>query len=198
MKKIIISVLNILSISVSQIIRILNPLLLKIFRLWRLTQMRSKVFGNLPNTTQLDGYIDVIGTGKVEFGESCRIGSNVVFETQENGIIKLGNNVRINQGSVLVAYEGITIENDSLIGEYCSIRDSNHGIKLNKLIRIQPHDYSPIVIKNDCWVARGVTVLKGAYLDDGCVVGANSVVTGMINKNEIAVGTPAKVIKMRQ
>jgi acetyltransferase-like isoleucine patch superfamily enzyme len=160
--------------------------------------MRSKVFGNLPNSTQLDGYIDVIGTGKVEFGESCRIGSNVVIETQENGIIKLGNNVRINQGSVLVAYEGITIGNDSLIGEYCSIRDANHGVKLNELIRTQPYDHSPIVIKNDCWVARGVTVLKGAYLDDSCVIGANSVVTGMIKKNEIAVGAPAKVIKMRQ
>ncbi len=159
--------------------------------------MRSKVSGSLPNSTQLDGYIDVIGTGKVEFGEYCRIGSNVVIETQENGIIKLGNNVRINQGSVLVAYEAITIGNDSLIGEYCSIRDSNHGIKLNHLIRTQPHDHSPIVIKNNCWVARGVTVLKGAYLDDGCVVGANSVVTGKINKNEIAVGVPAKVIKLR-
>ncbi|MCF6202731.1 MAG: acyltransferase [Methylococcaceae bacterium] len=160
--------------------------------------MRSKVSGSLPNSTQLDGYIDVIGTGKVEFGESCRIGRNVVIETQENGVIKLGNNVRINQGSVLVAYKEITIGNDSLVGEYCSIRDSNHGVKLNKLIRTQSHDCSPIIIKNDCWVARGVTVLKGAYLDDGCVVGANSVVTGMINKNEISVGAPAKVIKMRQ
>lgn len=198
LKKIIVTALNALSVVLAQVIRLFHPLYTKFSRLWHLTLLRSKVINAVPNTTQLDGRVYVIGTGKIKLGEYCRIGSNVILETQENGSITLGNHVRINQGSVLVAYDQMTIGDDCLIGEYCSIRDANHGIELNALMRTQPHTHAPIIISNNCWIGRGVTILKGVHVYQGCVIGANSVVTKNIPDQSISVGIPAKVIRTRK
>lgn len=197
MKKLIITILNNISVGLAYILGISNPFSKKICRLWRLTKMRSRVANPIPNSTQLDGQVHIIGSGNIKLGEYCRIGKDVIFETQDNGSIILGNHVRINQGSVLVAYDNMSIGDDCLIGEYCSIRDANHGIHENILIRIQPHTFEAITIENDCWIARGVTVLKGVQINHGSIVGANSVVTRSIKQNTIVAGIPANPIKKR-
>jgi acetyltransferase-like isoleucine patch superfamily enzyme len=48
-----------------------------------------------------------------------------------------------------------------------------------------------IHIGEHVWVAYGVVVLGGATLGDGSVMGMNSLVTGKIPNNVIAVGSPA-------
>jgi acetyltransferase-like isoleucine patch superfamily enzyme len=47
------------------------------------------------------------------------------------------------------------------------------------------------------WLGRGVAVLKGAHIERGAVIGANSVVAGHIPANAIAVGAPARVVRYR-
>jgi len=193
----IILLLNTLSIGLAYVLEFFNPLIGRVLQLWWVTQMRSRVSNSIPNSIQLDGRIHVIGTGDIKLGEYCRIGDNVILETQGDGSITIGSNVRINQGSVLVAYDNMVIGNDCLIGEYCSIRDANHGIQKNKLIRTQEHNHAPIVIENDCWIARGVMVLKGVTLRKGSVVGANSVVLREVLEDEVVVGGIAKRVKAR-
>jgi len=196
-KKFVILLLNVLSAGLAHIISLFNPLVKKVLQLWWLTQVRSRVINSIPNSTQLDGHVHIIGTGNIKFGKHCRIGHNVILETRGNGSITLGSNVRINQGTVLVAYDNMSIGSDCLIGEYCSIRDANHGIEKGALIRTQSHTYSPIVIDGDCWVGRGSVVLQGVRLHKGSVVGANSVVTKDIAEEMIAVGIPCKEIRLR-
>jgi len=198
MKALIIKLLNTLSIGLAYVIEFFNPLIGRVLQLWWVTQMRSRVINSIPNSTQLDGRIHVIGTGNIKLGEHCRIGDNVILETEGDGVITIGSNVRFNQGSVLVAYDNMVIGNDCLIGEYCSIRDANHGIQKNKLIRTQKHNQAPIVIENDCWIARGVVILKGVNLRKGCVVGANSVVLREVLEGEVVVGAIAKRVKVRE
>lgn len=84
-----------------------------------------------------------------------------------------------------------------MIAAQCYIIDTDHGIKKNALIREQPNIVSPIQIGSDVWVAAGVKILKGSCLEDGCVIGAQSVVKGCIPADAIAVGVPARVIRYR-
>lgn len=56
----------------------------------------------------------------------------------------------------------------------------------------------PIRIGEDVWIAAGCKILKGSVINDGAIIGAGSVVKGMIPKNGIAVGVPAKVKKYRE
>lgn len=55
----------------------------------------------------------------------------------------------------------------------------------------------PCEIGNDVWIGANATVLRGARVGDGAVIGANALVRSDIPPYAIAVGVPAKVIRYR-
>lgn len=135
----------------------------------------------------------------IHFGNNISIGSNVIIDVPDGGCLVLGDRVKLNLSIVLAAQNKITIGNNSLIGEYSSIRDADHGIVLNGIpIQDQPMPAVPVTIGSDVWIARGVCVLKGCCIADGSVIGANAVVRSDIEKHTIAVGVPAKAISLRR
>lgn len=168
-----------------------------VLRLWRLAWLRAQTTCYVPVSTQFDGPVRVAGTGKLRLGEYCRLGRDVQFETRGAGEIALGQRVRINAGSVVVANCRVSIGDDTLIGEYVSIRDANHGISIEMQIRDQEQIVGEIRIGRDVWIGRGCCVLKGVMIGDGAVVGANSVVTHDVLENSIFAGVPAKQIGVR-
>ncbi|MEL6822485.1 MAG: acyltransferase [Calditrichota bacterium] len=153
---------------------------------------------DVPASTQLDGPVRIHGSRRVKFGDHCRIGSHVELQTEEEGIITLGREVRLNRGTTICSYCEVTIGDYSLVGEFVSIRDANHGIEPDVLIRRQSHTSEPIHIGKDVWIGRGACLLPGIEIGDGAVIGANSVVTRSIPAGAIAVGTPAKVLRYRR
>ena len=167
-----------------------------VFRLARLTRLRSRSAGHVPVTTQFDGPLCLPGRVELTLGEHCRLGRGVQLETC-GGKIALGSHTRVNTGSVLVAYASIAIGDDCLIGEYVSIRDADHGSELGAPMRTQRHDSAPIVIGNDVWIARGAVILKGVKIGNGAIVAANSVVNRDVAENSIVGGVPARVLKSR-
>ncbi|NMB23268.1 MAG: sugar O-acetyltransferase, partial [Corynebacterium sp.] len=52
-------------------------------------------------------------------------------------------------------------------------------------------------IGEDVWLGGGVTVVGGVSIGDRAVIGAGAVVTRDIPADAIAVGSPARVIRMR-
>ena len=50
--------------------------------------------------------------------------------------------------------------------------------------------------QNDVWIGTGAVILRGVKIGNGAVIGANAVVTTDLPANCIAVGVPAKVIKI--
>jgi acetyltransferase-like isoleucine patch superfamily enzyme len=54
-----------------------------------------------------------------------------------------------------------------------------------------------VEIGSDVWIGHGVFIGDGVKIGDGAVIGAHSVVTRDIPPYSIAVGNPARVIKMR-
>jgi len=54
-----------------------------------------------------------------------------------------------------------------------------------------------IIVENDVWIGKNVTLLENTILRNGCIVGSNAVVHGEIPPYSIAVGNPAKVIRKR-
>ena len=91
----------------------------------------------------------------------------------------------------------ITIGDDVMFGPKCVVWGRDHGMAVGRPMKEQPHVRAPIVIGDDVWVGAGVTILKGVEIGDGAVIGAGSVVTKSIPPMAIAVGNPAKVVKMR-
>jgi len=186
-----------LAMALAQAIRVAEAVVAPFLRLWRLARLKASVDGVVPVTTQFDGAVETDDPVRIEIGEHCRFGRRVYLETSGSGRIQLGDNVRINAGTFIVAYAEISIGRDSLIGEYVSIRDADHGVAGEGIIREQPHTASPIRIEDGAWIGRGAVVLKGVTIGAGAVVAANSVVTRDVRPMAIVAGAPAREIRQR-
>ena len=133
----------------------------------------------------------------IVIGEHSYIGCDVTFDVQKQGKIIIGQFIRINKGCIISSAKGVKIGNNVLIGEYTSIRDSNHKILKGQLIRNQGLSSSEIIIGDDVWIGRGCVILKGVHIGKGSLIAANSVVNKSIPEYKIAGGNPAKIIKDR-
>ncbi len=145
------------------------------------------------------GYeFSVNNNGVITVGDNCEIADRVLFSCYKGGFIVIGSNSFVGDSVKIVADRGrIEIGEDCLIAENVSIRASNHGTGKGTLIRLQANSVNDIRMGRDCWIGKGVTVLAGSSIADGCVIGANSVVIGETESNTIYAGVPIKKIKLR-
>ena len=82
-------------------------------------------------------------------------------------------------------------------GHNVYLTDMNHGYEdVDLPISVQNQPEAPVVIGDGSWLGHGVVVLPGAHIGRHVVIGANSVVTGEIPDFSVAVGAPARVIRV--
>jgi acetyltransferase-like isoleucine patch superfamily enzyme len=118
-------------------------------------------------------------------------------------LLTIGEHARLSDNVHIGCLDRITIGAHLLCGSRVLISDHAHGRYRGPDASdpaIPPaqrrlHSAGPVCIGANVWLGDGVAVLAGAHLGDGCVIGANSVVSGTIPARTIAVGAPAKVVK---
>lgn len=181
----------------SRLFRLFHPMGRTLRRLVYTARFMAHVKKAAPST-QCDGPIRFIGTGRITLGKQCRFGRECEFTTEEKGEILLGDNIRLNRGVTLTSYAQIRIGSFTIVGEFASIRDANHGMEMGTPMRLQPHTTSPITIGRDVWIGRGSCILPGVTIGDGAIIGANSVVTHDIPSHTIAAGAPARILQARE
>ena len=139
------------------------------------------------------------GGGPIKFDDRVSVLRDTAIETGYNGSITLGPETFIQPRCQLNAYLGsIHIGHSVDIAPNCALYSYDHSFAPDKPIREQPlQTKGDIVIDDHAWLGVGVIVLSGVRIGKNAVVGAGSVVTQNIPDGAIAVGAPAKVIKMR-
>ncbi len=153
--------------------------------------------------TQLDASVVVLGppevhgTGRIRFGRNVLLFPLMYFETEDDGLIDIGDSVVISSGVHIVSRARILIGRGTMIGEYTSIRDANHVRAADLPIRDSGYDARPIKIGKEVWIGRGVAILGGITIGDGAIVGANAVVIDDVPTGATAVGVPARPIGAR-
>lgn len=125
---------------------------------------------------------------------------------------RLTERVRIGEGTTFAApptFSGIGAASNgrhTAVGEGLYVITTNHDVgRLNMHYRVaaaldlpKPEVEPPeTTIGSACWIGTNVTVLAGAQIGDGCVIGAGSVVTGTIPPFSIAVGVPCRPLRSR-
>ena len=137
--------------------------------------------------------------GRVELGDRVYIYRDTIIETGHGGYVSIGDDSSIHPRCQLNAYlSPIQIGRCVMIAPNCGFYTYDHGIAPGKPIWEQPlRSNGAITIGDDAWIGFGVIVLGGVRIGNGAVVGAGSVVTRDVPDNAIAVGVPAKVVKMR-
>jgi acetyltransferase-like isoleucine patch superfamily enzyme len=191
------TIMKLLGLPVVLLIKLSRPLK----GIWKRFYFTARLAGEVEDmdySVQCDGRIHISGTGNMHLGKRCRLGMDTELRTLEKGEIRLGDDTRLNRGCTLTSYCRIVIGEFTIIGEFVSIRDANHGMERGEPMRYQPHTSAPIRIGRDVWIGRGSCILPGVTIGEGSVIGANSVVTGDIPKYSIAAGVPAKIIRERE
>jgi UDP-3-O-[3-hydroxymyristoyl] glucosamine N-acyltransferase len=108
----------------------------------------------------------------------------------------IGPGTYVNRNTMFDAIEQLVIGRDCAIGPGCYLTDHDHGWEpgtrpLNLSMRGKPTGVGDRV-----WIGANVTVLKGVTIGDDAVVGAGSVVTKDVPARALAVGVPARVIRV--
>ncbi len=138
--------------------------------------------------------------GVVQFGDRVSISRDTILETGERGSIIIGDQTYIQPRCQLCAHEAaIRIGRRVQIAAGCAFYSYDHGFAPDRRIWDQPlTTRGDIEIGDDAWLGYGVIVLSGVRIGEGAVIGAGAVVTRDVPAGAIAVGNPAKVIKMRR
>lgn len=112
--------------------------------------------------------------------------------------IRVGDETNIGIDAYINGRGGVILGDNVLMGPEVMIYTGTHTFSHPVMpIRRQPMRYAPVTIGNDVWLGARSIILPGITIDDGCIVGANSVVTKDLPPRSIAVGSPARVIGNR-
>ena len=109
--------------------------------------------------------------------------------------IRIGSSNYFNRNLMIDACGSVEIGDDNMVGPDVYITDSNHRFGPWLVPGAESMKRGQVVIGNRCWIGAKATILSGANLGDGCVIGAGAVVTGMVRPGEVVVGVPARPIR---
>lgn len=118
-------------------------------------------------------------------------------------VVNMGSNICMSDNVHISCVKSITIGDNCLIGSKVYIGDHSHGstktlsadeVKIPPALRALS-DIEPIHIGKNVWIGDGVVILAGAYIPDGSIIGANSVVKNKFFNSAIIAGLPAVEIK---
>jgi galactoside O-acetyltransferase len=136
------------------------------------------------------------------------IGDDGILSTQvriacKNGTVTIGARCGIGAQTVIAASAGnpVTIGDDVAIGPQCYITgggsyalDRTDIPIAQQSIRVTGGSF----LEDGVWLGAKVAVLGGVTIGSGAVGGTGSVITRTIPEMAIAMGVPAKVVKMRK
>lgn len=165
---------------------------------------KSKIKLGKGVTIERGSFLDALSEEGITIGENSSIGKNTAIEC--TGSIKnLGKGIRVGKRVGLGANNffgcagGITIGNDTIIGNFVSFHSENHVFSsVEKCIKDQGVSHEGIIVGNDCWIGAKATILDGVSIEDGCVIAAGALLKrGNYKKYGIYGGVPAKLLKYR-
>ena len=118
-------------------------------------------------------------------------------ELVSDEILVIGDRCLIGRNSSLVAHLSVVIEDDVFFGPNVYVTDQNHSVDdLGLPIGRQSMPESPVRIGAGSWLGTNSVVVPGVTIGKHVAVGAGSVVTTDLPDNAVAVGSPARVLRI--
>lgn len=141
----------------------------------------KKKFKNFSDTAQFRPGAFAVGCSKIE------IGSRVIIRP---GCMLFGESESL-QTSII-------IEDNVMMGCGVHFYINNHKFDNPSVPLIDQGYYpdEPVILRKGCWIGANSILLPGVEIGENSVIGAGSVVTKSVPPRSVAVGNPARVIKI--
>jgi acetyltransferase-like isoleucine patch superfamily enzyme len=136
---------------------------------------------NIGKKTYIWQYCVILPQAKI--GKECNINAHVFIEND----VKIGNRVTIKSGVQI--WDGIQIKNNVFIGP--NVTFTNDFLPRSKKY---PSKFLKTVVKKGASIGANSTIIGGITIGKYALIGAGSVVTKDVGKQELWYGNPAKFI----
>ena len=138
---------------------------------------------------------EVAPGGRLVLGDGCLIGERTRFVVAPGCGIELGAGVVLGERCTIVARAGVTIGAGAQLGHGLTIVDFDHVFDdVERPIREQPLESTPVAIGDGTRVGLGVSIVRGVTTGAGAVVEPGAVVTRDVPAGGHVGGVPAKPI----
>ncbi len=163
----------------------------------------SGAFARLGSKTVLMYPLRLNGEKRIAIDDRVFIGPGSWLQTLPDGnnnsiAVSIGEGTSIVGACVISAVRSVKLEENVLLARNVYISDHMHKYTdIETPVMAQGVDkIEPVLIRRGAWLGQNVVVCPGVTIGRGAVVGANSVVVQDIPDFCVAVGAPARVVKI--
>jgi len=166
-------------------------------------QLNQMGFASLGQNVLISDKASIYGANLIRIGNNVRIDDFCVLSAGKGGI-EIGNYVHIAIYTSLVGAGKITLDDFSNISSKVAIYSSNDDYSGEYMTNpMVPEKYTnvnhaDVTIGKHVIVGSGTVILPGITLHEGVAIGALSLVTKDCEAFGVYIGTPAKRIKNRE
>jgi acetyltransferase-like isoleucine patch superfamily enzyme len=134
--------------------------------------------------------------GVVTFKGRAKIGLGSKFIIDKEATFSAGERFGITGETTILCSKKITIGDNARISWQCIIMDSDHHPVFDKNHNII-NTPTEINIGNNVWIGARCFILKNTYIDDGCIIAANTTITKKFSgvTHSVIGGDSARVLK---
>lgn len=140
--------------------------------------------------------LEIQGKLKIDDSEISSINRGSRISVCKDAELSIGKGFHNSAAITIICEEKISIGNNVTTSWDSLIMDTDFHDTINTETKEQSKHTRPIVIGDNVWTGCRSVILKGSVIADGCIVGANALVSGKFLTPNIAIGgNPAKCLK---
>jgi acetyltransferase-like isoleucine patch superfamily enzyme len=143
--------------------------------------------------------LDAKGTGNegITVGRGGFLGRGTILSCKDGDIV-LGDFANIGFHSEIFSGSSVRVGHHALFAAHTYLVGGGHEFEDGDLAVIdQPRTSRGIELGDNVWLGAGAKVLDGVRVGSSSVVGAGAVVTSDLPDGAVAVGVPARVVRLR-
>jgi acetyltransferase-like isoleucine patch superfamily enzyme len=134
--------------------------------------------------------------GSIRIGRHCEIHPYAMLST-EGGEIQFGDYCTVNPFTIVYGCGGVVIGNGVRIAAHVVIIPESHNRSTDAVpLHRAGTTRRGIRIEDHVWIGAGAKILDGITIGRHCVIGAGSVVNRSLPPYAIAVGAPARIVRI--
>lgn len=141
--------------------------------------------------------LQVSREAELRLGRFAWIGHGTKIRCHE-GEVEIGAKTVMGQECTISAYRSVRIGPECVIADRAMFIDFDHVVVDPETpVRQQGLYMREVRVGANVWIGYNAQILRGVTIGDNAIIGSNAVVTRDIPANAVAVGSPARVVRMR-
>lgn len=155
--------------------------------------------GCLGKNVVIEDGVRIFFPDKVEIGDDVYIGHDTILKGYFDQKLIIGSGSWVGPQCFIYASGGIIIGRNVGIGPGVAIMSSAHNLlSTPESILHTPIEHSTVYLDDGCDIGARSVILMGVRIGKGAQIGAGAVVTKDIPDRAVAAGVPAKVLRIRE